>query len=63
MRIKRKRRKGVYIRRVVGKNCKYLMRVMGRARCGLKNGEFCSKTRDCGYEEESRTIDRLQEVL
>ena len=63
MRIKRKRRKGRYVRRIVGKNCKYLVRVGGKAKCGLRSGEYCSKTYDCGYEEESRTLDKLREVL
>lgn len=63
MRIKRKRRKGVYVRRIVGKNCKHLMHAAGKPKCNLKNGDFCSKTHDCGYEEESRTIARLKEIL
>lgn len=63
MRTKRRRKKGVYVRRIVGKNCKYLVRVAGKAGCGLCDGEPCVKTRSCGYEEESHTIDRLKETL
>lgn len=63
VRIKQKRRKGRYVRRIVGKNCKYLVRTGGKAKCSLRNGEYCSKTCECGYEEESRMLDKLREVL
>lgn len=63
VRIKLKRRKGRYARRIVGKNCKYLVRAGGKAKCSLRNGEYCSKTCECGYEEESRTLDKLREAL
>ena len=63
MRTKRKRKKGRYGRRIVGKNCKYLLRAGRTAKCGLRAGEYCNKTRECGYEEESRIIGRLIERL
>ena len=63
MRTKRKRRKGIYVRRIIGKNCKYLVRAGGKAKCSLRNGEYCSKTCECGYEEESRTLDKFRETL
>lgn len=63
MRKKRRRKKGIYVRRVIGKNCKYLVRAGGKAGCVLHDGELCSKMRGCGYEEDSRTIDRLKETL
>lgn len=63
MRIKRRRKKGFYSRRIVGKNCRYLKYDGGTAKCGLKTGGLCSKTCECGYEEESRTLDKLREIL
>ena len=63
MRIRRKRRKGYYVKRVIGKNCRFLSYSGKIALCGLRPGEYCGKTEECGYEEESRTIDRLKETL
>jgi len=63
VRTKRRRKKGVYDRRVVGKNCRHLVRAGGKALCGLRDGEPCSKKRGCGYEEESRTMERLRKAL
>lgn len=63
MRIKRRRKKNAEKRAVVGRNCRFISYRGGAAVCGLRDGEECRKTRSCGYEEESRTIDRLKEEL
>lgn len=62
MRIRRKRRKGVYAKRVIGKNCRFLQHEGRMAKCGLR-GEPCRKTDECGYEEKSRTVDRLMRMM
>lgn len=62
MRTRKKRRKGFYVRRIIGKNCRFLSYDGGVGWCAL-SGRKCCKSRKCGYEEESRTIDRLKEIL
>lgn len=59
MRIKHRRKKNAKKRAVVGRNCRFLSYCGGAAVCGLRDDEPCSKKRGCGYEEESRTMERL----
>lgn len=63
MRIKRRRKKGGAKRPVVGRNCVFLSYDGPVAVCGLRPGETCSKSGTCGYEEKSRTIDRLKDAI
>jgi hypothetical protein len=63
MRIKRNRKKGTSKRNVIGKNCKFITYINGNAVCKFHSNELCNKTNTCGYEEESRTISKLIDLL
>jgi hypothetical protein len=63
MRLRQKRKKRIYNKNIIGKNCKFISYLNGIAICKLSNNDPCNKTNTCGYEEESRTINRLKNIL